>query len=75
MFRRDRVVRQALRERFVATLRGGETFDGLLVDADDKTFRFADAFAVDGKNRVSVDGEVFLPRAEVLYLQRPGGSA
>jgi len=72
---RDKLVRQALRERFVATLKGGETFDGLLVAADEKTFRFVDAFAVDGKNRVRVDGELFLPRAEVAYLQKPGGSA
>lgn len=75
MLRRDRLVRQALRDRFVATMRGGETFDGLLVDADAKTFRMTDAFAVDGRNRVSVDGELFLPRSEVLYLQRPGVSA
>jgi hypothetical protein len=69
-------VRKALRERFVATMRSGETFDGLLVEADEKTFRFADAYAVDAKNnRISVDGELFLPRAEVLYLQRPGGTA
>lgn len=75
MLRRDKLVRQALRERFVATLRTGETFDGLLVDADEKTFRFADAFAVDGRNRVRVDGELFLPRGEVTYLQKPGGTA
>jgi hypothetical protein len=37
MARRDRLIRQALRERFVVTLRSGETFDGLLLDADDKT--------------------------------------
>lgn len=75
MPRRDKLVRQALRERFIATLRSGATFDGLLLDADEKTFRFADAYAVDGRNRVSVDGELFLPRGEVLYLQRPGASA
>jgi hypothetical protein len=73
--RRDRLVRQALRERFVATLRTGESFDGLLVDVDDKTYRFVDAFALDGTKRMSVDGELFLPRAEVTYLQKPGVSA
>ncbi len=72
MARRDRLVRQALRERFVATLRSGESFDGLLVDVDEKTYRFADAWALDGANRVSVDGEIFLPRDQVAYLQRPG---
>ena len=72
---RDKLVKRALRERFVATLHDGQTFDGLLVDADEKTFRFANAFAIDGKNRAPVDGELFLPRAEVSYLQKPGGSA
>lgn len=75
MFRRDRLVRQVLRERFIATLRSGETFDGLLVAVDERTYRFANAWAIDGKNRVSVDGELFLPRSEVLYLQKPGGAA
>lgn len=73
MTRRDKLIRQALRERFVATLRGGESFDGLLVEVDEKTFRFVDACALDGKTRVKVDGELFLPRTEVAYLQKPGG--
>lgn len=75
MGRRDKLIRQHLRERFVVTLRSGESFDGLLVDADEKTFRFVDAFAIDGKNRVGVDGELFIPRDESLYLQKPGGVA
>ena len=75
MARADRLVRGVLRERFVVTLRSGETFDGLLVDADAKTFRLVSAWAVDGKNRVSVDGELFLPRDQVVYMQLPGVSA
>ena len=70
--RRDRLLKQLLRDRFVVTLRGGESFDGLLADADEKTVRLVDAFALDGKNRVSVDGELFIPRGEVVYMQRPG---
>ena len=73
--RADRLVRGVLRERFVLTLRSGETFDGLLVDADAKTFRLANAWAVDGKSRVSVDGELFVPRDQVVYAQKPGGAA
>jgi hypothetical protein len=72
---RDSIVRRSLRERFVFTIRSGESFDGLLIEADERTFRLADAWAIDGKNRVRVDGELFLPRAEVSYLQRPGGVA
>ena len=75
MFRRDRLMRQALRERFILTLASGETFDGLLVDVDDKTFRLVNAFAIDGAGRVSIDGDLFIPRTDVLYLQRPGVSA
>ena len=70
--RRDRLLKQLLRDRFVVTLRGGESFDGLLADADEKTVRLVDAFALDGKNRMSVDGELFIPRGEVVYMQRPG---
>lgn len=74
--RSDRLLRGILRERFVITLRGGESFDGLLVDADPKTVRFVDAFAIDDKQgRVSVDGELFIPRSEIVYLQKPGGTA
>jgi hypothetical protein len=73
--RRDKLVRQVLRERFVATLKGGEAFEGLLLDADDKTFRFTDAHKVDGRTSVPVDGELFLPRSDVIYLQKPGGAA
>ena len=72
---RDKLIRRSLRERFIATLRGGETFDGLLVEADEKTFRMVDVFATDGKQRAKVDGELFLPRADVIYLQRTGGGA
>lgn len=75
MLKRDKLIRAALRERFIATLRNGETFDGLLLDADEKTYRFANAYAVDAKGRVSVDGELFIPREEVIYIQRPGASA
>jgi hypothetical protein len=73
--RRDALVRRVVKERFVATMRGGESFEGLLLGADAKTFRFADAWALDGKDRVSVDGELYLPRGEVLYLQKPGVAA
>ena len=74
MGRRDRLVRQALRERFVVTLAGGESFDGLLMDIDDQTIQLVDAFALDGKNRVSVDGTVYLPRPGIVYMQKPEAS-
>lgn len=73
--RRDRLIRNALRERFVVTLKSGETFDGLLVEADVKTFVLANAWSLEGRDRVSVDGQLFVPRDEVSYLQRIGSNA
>ena len=73
--RKDRLLRGLLRDRFVVTVRGGESFDGLLVDADEKTVRLVNAWAITSKSRVSIDGELFIPRDEIIYLQRPGVSA
>lgn len=72
MARPDRLIRQALRERFVVTMHSKEAFDGLLLEADEKTVRLTDAYALDGATRVRVDGDLYLPRAEVSYMQRPG---
>lgn len=73
--RRDRLIRQALRERFVITMTTGETFDGLLDEVDDKSVHLIDAHAVDGSNRVKVDGSLYLPRDHVAYMQKPGVGA
>ena len=70
--RKDRLLRKMILERFIVTLRSGESFDGLLADADTKTIRLVSSFALSGKDRVSVDGELFIPRNEITYLQRPG---
>lgn len=76
MNRRDRLVRQSLRQRFVFTMLSGETFEGLLLDADSLTVHVADAFALQGQSpRLAVDGELYLPRAEIAYMQKPGVSA
>lgn len=72
MARHDRLIRQCLRERFVVTMHSKETFEGILLDADDKTVVLVDAFALTGRDRLAVDGTLYLPRAEVSYLQRPG---
>ena len=73
MNRRDRLLRQVHLQRFVVTLGSGETFDGLLADADDNSVRLVDVFAVDEKSRVSVDGEMYLPRLNISYMQNTGG--
>lgn len=71
--RRDGLVRRALRSRFVVTLSGGESFEGLLIEVDERTLVLADAFLLDGRNKVKADGALYLPRDRVSYLQRPEG--
>jgi len=70
MARRDRLVKSALRSRFIVTMHSGESFDGLLLDADDKTIVLVDAYALSDA-RISVDGSLYLARPEVAYMQRP----
>lgn len=72
---RDRLLKRLVRERFVATLLSGETFDGLLDRFDASHLELVDAHALDktGK-RVAIDGRLYLPRAQVAYLQRPEAS-
>lgn len=68
---RDRLIRKALRERFVVTMLNGDAFEGLLLDADEKTVRLTASFALSGRDRVAVDGDLYLPRPEIAYMQRP----
>lgn len=72
---RDRLVREALRDRFVVTLVSGDTVEGVLFDADERTVILADAYAIDDQGqRTQLDGWVYLPRAHVAYLQRPNSN-
>lgn len=72
MARRDRLLREHLRERFVVTLKTGETFDGLLDDHDESNIALIDPYAITGDGRASVDGSLYLPRAQIAYMQRAG---
>lgn len=69
MGRRDRLLRSALRERFIITLKGGQAFDGLLIDVDDKCVIVSDGWAIDSSGRTEVDGNLFVPRNEIAYMQ------
>lgn len=70
--RADRLLRSQIHERFVVTTTSGETFDGLLVDCDRSTVLLAQAHMVAATgDRVKVDGQLFVPRDQVAYLQRP----
>jgi hypothetical protein len=70
--RRDRLLRQHLRERFIVTLKSGDAFDGLLDEHDESTVELLDPHVVkpDGTLR-AVDGRLYLPRTEIAYMQRP----
>jgi len=68
---RDRLIRDSLRQRFVVTLDDSTTFEGLLDEVDDKTVVLVDAWAFEKNGKVAVDGRLFLPRANVLYMQVP----
>lgn len=71
---RDRLLKLLLRDRFVITLKTGETFDGLLDEWDDRNLLFVDAWAVTEKSRVKLDGTgLWLTRENVAYLQRLAG--
>jgi small nuclear ribonucleoprotein (snRNP)-like protein len=67
----DRILKRLLRERFLVTLKNGEAFDGLLVEADTYTLRLANAFVVQKAGRLEVNGDLYIPRADVAYLQKP----
>lgn len=72
MPRADRLVRSHLRERYLVTLHDGTAFDGLLMDADATTIVLVDAQQVaPNGDRLQVDGQIWLPRSGVAYMQRP----
>jgi hypothetical protein len=69
---RDKLIKAALMERFAFTLDTGETFEGLLRAADEKTIHVVDAYVIGDRSRREVDGALFLPRARLSYMQRLG---
>jgi len=68
--RRDRIMREYLRHRMVITMKNNATWDGVVMDADERTISLRDVSAVqaDG-SRVSADGDVLLSRADIAYSQ------
>lgn len=69
--RPDRLMRQRMREKVIVTLDDGTAFEGLLYEADAKSVVLREAQLHSGQGATPVDGEIILPRARVLYLQRP----
>lgn len=71
MARPDRIVRPYLRTRFLITTKQNQTWDAVLMDIDERSLSLADTELVhaDG-TRTKADGQVFLPRVDVAYMQR-----
>lgn len=70
MARPDRLIRSALRTRYLITMTNDEAFDGVLFDADDMHLVLADASQLSRNgDRLQVDGHLWLPRFNVKYMQ------
>ena len=68
----DRIVGSHQLQRTVVTLKSGETFDGLVRDADARTLVLVKASSLaPGRDPLPVDGSLYVDRADVAYLQRP----
>lgn len=69
--RPDRILKSYRRDKFLITTKPGQTWSAVVMDVDERTLFLLDAEAVapDG-TRTKADGQVFLPRADVAYMQR-----
>ena len=69
-----RLLRQRLRRRVIVTLKSGESFGGVLYEADTEAIVLRNAQAIgmgEKQSNLAVDGEVLLLRADVSFLQLP----
>lgn len=73
--RTDRVLKSLIKEKFLVSMVDGTAIEGLLIDADDKIIHLANCEQVvvkeNSTNRFKVDGQVFIPRTNILYMQKP----
>lgn len=69
--RPDRILKSYIRQTFLITTHSGQTWSAVVMDADERTLSLLDVEVVapDG-TRTKADGQVFLPRADVRYMQR-----
>jgi hypothetical protein len=71
---RDRLIRRRMKDTVVVTLKSGLAFKGVLFEVDGKSFVLRNALALEQgpqHENVPVDGEVFVSRSEVEFIQRP----
>lgn len=67
-WRPEQIIRRQVHKRCLVTLKDGQSFSGVLWQADRTLIVLKDA-ALDGT--VQVDGEVLIHRADVLFVQLP----
>jgi small nuclear ribonucleoprotein (snRNP)-like protein len=71
MARSDRIVRRYLRTKFLITMKNGQTWSAVLMEVDEHSLSLADTeFINPDGTRTPAEGQVFLPRADVAYMQR-----
>jgi small nuclear ribonucleoprotein (snRNP)-like protein len=68
-----RIFLNLVKERLVITLKNGEAFEGIMLGHDRKVIRLVEAKQLGREANVPVDGELYLIRSEVNYMQRTGG--
>jgi len=69
-----KILRRHLRHRAIVTLKTGDSFSGVLFDADSEAIILREAEALGaGEKRTNlvVDGEVLILREDLAYIQLP----
>jgi hypothetical protein len=67
-------VNRLTREKLVVTLKSGAAFEGVLYEADERTWILRGVFALgagDNGENVPVDGELLLFVVDIAYAQKP----
>lgn len=69
---RSRLIKRHIRQRFVVTLKTGETFDGRFEDIDDThlVLRGAESLSAETSHRIPIPGEVWIERRDIAYMQK-----
>lgn len=73
---RDRLLRRNVRDTVIVNMKSRIAFRGVLYEADRHSLILRNAVIARPEDDAptAVDGEVFLPRIDVEFMQRPGGA-
>ena len=67
-------VSKRVRQRLIVTLKSGESFAGVVLEADERAWVLVSAVVVagaDDRTDLPVDGEIILMTADIAYAQKP----